>query len=166
MIKAVIADSEVKRFRKWTETLSKENLKKCQRTVIKATEMMVDQSKHKAPVGKQIGSGSGILRGSIQPKYSADRLGSSVTVHANYGIYVEMGTRPHLIMPKNAKVLAWQTRTTVGKSGKTLKRSRPGPMTFASHVHHPGTQAQPFFYPVFERVQKALIKDLNRMGFK
>jgi hypothetical protein len=166
MIKTVLPDSEIRRFRKWTETLSKENLKKCQNTVMKATELMVYESKRKAPVGKQIGTGSGHLHASIIPKYTKDKLGSVVTVEKNYGIFVEFATRPHIIKPKNGKVLAWQTRTTVGKSGKILKRSKLGPMAFASHVHHPGTRAQPFFYPVFDRVQRALIKDLNKMGFK
>jgi HK97 gp10 family phage protein len=47
----------------------------------------------------------------------------------DYALYVEFGTAPHIIRPKNAKALHWQT------GGKDV---------FAKIVHHPGTQPQPF----------------------
>lgn len=43
--------------------------------------------------------------------------------------YLERGTRPHLILPRNAKVLAWQPASGVGGT------------IFAKRVHHPGTRA-------------------------
>lgn len=164
-MRATLPDTEIKRFKKWTDKLSKENKDKVRHSVKRATEMMVKGSKEKAPTNKQIGQG-GRMRASIHSVYTTDHMGSAVYVGAHYAPYVEFGTRPHIIRPKNGKVLAWQTRITRGARGQLLKRSKLGPMAFATIVHHPGTKAQPFFYPTFERVKKALLKDLNKMGFK
>ena len=46
-----------------------------------------------------------------------------------YAVYVEFGTPPHIIRPKNGKALHW-------KSG--------GKNVFAKSVQHPGTRPQPF----------------------
>jgi len=53
-----------------------------------------------------------------------------VTDGVFYGIYLEMGTRPHIIRPKNKKALHWV---------------QDGADMFAKVVHHPGTRAyRPF----------------------
>lgn len=54
---------------------------------------------------------------------------SGVAATANYARYVHEGTRPHVIRPRNARVLAWP---------------QPNPTNFARLVHHPGTTARPF----------------------
>ena len=46
----------------------------------------------------------------------------------DYALYVEFGTPPHIIRPKNKKALHWG-----GKNGPVVKL-----------VHHPGTKPQPF----------------------
>lgn len=53
--------------------------------------------------------------------------------------YIEKGTKPHIIRPKNKKALAWQKGTGAG----SLKGF--GDMVFAKEVHHPGTDPRPFF---------------------
>jgi HK97 gp10 family phage protein len=53
---------------------------------------------------------------------------AKVTVEESYGRYVEDGTRPHLITPKNKKALFWKGALNPYKS-----------------VKHPGTKANPFF---------------------
>lgn len=53
---------------------------------------------------------------------------------ANYGIFIEYGTRPHDIIPVSKKVLA---------------DARQG-IIFGKLVHHPGTMAQPFMQPALE----------------
>lgn len=65
-----------------------------------------------------------------------------VKATANYAAYVELGTRPHIIRPKNKKVLAWGANRRL--SGATRKGSA---MIFARVVHHPGTKPQPFLVP-------------------
>lgn len=55
---------------------------------------------------------------------------------------IERGTRPHIIVPKNAKAL----RFAASASGRRLSgRPRKGAtVVFARRVHHPGTKAQPY----------------------
>ena len=53
------------------------------------------------------------------------RIGTDV----EYAIFVHEGTRPHIIRPRNASVLAWR-----GPTG----------MVFARSVNHPGMAANPF----------------------
>lgn len=65
---------------------------------------------------------SGKLRRSIAPRFHNIMKGE-VSTHTPYAAYVEYGTRPHTIVPRRAKVLAF-------KSG--------GSMVFARKVNHPG----------------------------
>lgn len=55
---------------------------------------------------------------------------AQVIVDEVYGTYVENGTAPHDIFPKNKKALYWN-----------------GAFSPVKAVHHPGTRAQPFFAP-------------------
>ena len=56
-----------------------------------------------------------------------------VSANEKYAEYVEKGTRPHTITPKNKKALFWKGALNPYKS-----------------VHHPGTKAKPFFKPGVE----------------
>ena len=68
-----------------------------------------------------------------------------------YAKYLEEGTKPHDIYPKNKKALAWPgmkggfgvqtSRSTNKMTGKALKSPVKGYVVFARHVHHPGTKA-------------------------
>ena len=60
-----------------------------------------------------------------------------------YAAPVEFGSKPHIIKPKNAKVLAW------GGSRRLSGRLRSGskPDHFATIVHHPGSRAHPYLIP-------------------
>jgi len=56
---------------------------------------------------------------------------AQVTPTASYAAFVSLGTRPHQIRPRNAKVLPFP--------GGQL-----GGMVFAAVVNHPGTQPNPY----------------------
>jgi hypothetical protein len=59
-----------------------------------------------------------------------------------YPLYVEYGTRPHVIRPKRPDgTLHW-----VGNDGMSH---------FAKQVHHPGTRAQPFMRPSLDDIRGA-----------
>lgn len=88
---------------------------------------------------------TGNLKNSIQA--SVDGLSAEVTANADYAAYVEYGTAPHVIRPRNAKVLAFQA------GGKTV---------FAAEVNHPGTPAQPFMTPAAEAVRPAFIAAMTQ----
>jgi hypothetical protein len=64
-----------------------------------------------------------------------------------YAQAVEFGSRPHVIRPRNRKVLAWGGSRRL--SGNL--RSGAGATSFAMVVNHPGTQAKPFLRPAAEK---------------
>jgi hypothetical protein len=80
-----------------------------------------------------------------------------VRASANYAAHVEFGTRPHVIKPRHAKVLAWPANA----GGRRLSgRARRGAaMAFACRVNHPGTRPQPYLIP-------GAVAALRKGGFK
>ena len=70
-----------------------------------------------------------------------------------YAAAVEFGTRPHLIVPRRAKVLAWGGARTLG--GRLRKGARA--THFARRVNHPGTKPHPYLRP-------GIAKALKRAG--
>lgn len=69
-----------------------------------------------------------------------------------YAAAVEFGTRPHTIVPKRAKALAWGGPRTLG--GRL--RSGGKPQFFAKRVHHPGSRAKPYLIPGLREGVKAV----------
>lgn len=70
---------------------------------------------------------------------------AETSASADYAGYVEQGTRPHVIRPKNRKALRW-----AASSGDARLSGSPrsgGRVRFAKRVQHPGTRAQPFMVP-------------------
>jgi len=61
---------------------------------------------------------------------------AAIEVLAPYAMYVVKGTRPHIIRPVNASVLAFQ--------------SAGGKMVFTRLVHHPGTKPNPWMQKAAE----------------
>lgn len=75
---------------------------------------------------------------------SVTAVSAETLATANYAAYVELGTRPHDIVPRSKKAL----RFAVG-SGATLagKPRKGASVVFAKRVHHPGTKPKPFMVP-------------------
>lgn len=65
-----------------------------------------------------------------------------------YWIWTSRGTKPHVIEPKNAPVLAFPSiytpKTTVRGPGYKGPGTSSGPTVFAMHVEHPGTKPRHF----------------------
>ena len=104
-----------------------------------------------------------------KPDFKVDRATSSKLVAAVstmdeiYG-YVVRGTRAHIITPKRAPALRFQT----GFTSKTMPRKitsrrggRSGPMVSAKMVRHPGTQARDFDIVIAEMLQPELVKEVR-----
>ena len=66
-----------------------------------------------------------------------------IEARAPYAAAVELGAKPHIIKPKNAKVLAWGGERRL--SGKLKSGSKP--THFAKLVHHPGNKPFPYLVP-------------------
>ena len=78
---------------------------------------------------------------------------------ASYAAYVERGTKPHVIRPRNRKALRFPA-----SSGDARLSGSPrsgGRVRFAKRVNHPGTRAQPFMVPGAQKaVEGAGLKSL------
>lgn len=88
----------------------------------------------------------GFLRDSITRKITLN--GFVVYPAASYGKFVDQGTKPHDIFPKNARVLHW-----FGPGGENI---------FATHSHHPGTKGK-FFVKQTRDAMKTVLKQLYLM---
>lgn len=84
--------------------------------------------------------------------------GATGTDNEIYG-YVTHGTRPHIIRPRRAKRLSFQT----GYRPKTRRRilgsrqgGASGAWAYAKEVHHPGTEARQFEEEIAARRQLTL----------
>jgi hypothetical protein len=64
---------------------------------------------------------------------------------ADYAAYVERGTRPHEIRPRNRQALRWAADGASARLSGTPRSG--GRVRFAKRVQHPGTRAQPFMIP-------------------
>jgi hypothetical protein len=96
---------------------------------------------------------TGFLQRNIVPGRITPRS-ATVLDRAPYAPPVEFGAKPHIIRPKNAKVLAWGgPRRLTGRLAKGGK-----PTHFAKVVHHPGNKAQPHLMPG-ARAALAAIRD-------
>ncbi len=74
---------------------------------------------------------------------------SVTTAVGGAGRWLEFGTRPHVITPKVAKVLAWASGPAGGANRRLTGATRVGKLAdhFARIVHHPGTRPYPFMIP-------------------
>lgn len=92
---------------------------------------------------------TGNLGRSIHPG-SVSARDAFVWAGAGYAAYVELGTRAHDIVPRNAQALRFPARgtsTTLGGRVRSSAARTPGAYAFAKRVRHPGTKAQPFLVP-------------------
>jgi hypothetical protein len=83
--------------------------------------------------------GRSIHIGSVTPT-RAETIAS-----ADYAAYVELGTRPHEIRPRNRKALRWAADGASARLSGTPRSG--GRVRFAKRVMHPGTKARPYMIP-------------------
>lgn len=85
---------------------------------------------------------------------------ATVTV-GGAGAFLERGTRPHIIRPRNAKALRFPAKgvpTTLAgrvRSGSARKLGNAA-YVFARFVRHPGTKAQPFLIPAARKAAEVV----------
>jgi hypothetical protein len=104
---------------------------------------------------------TGHLRRSIVPG-AITRDTATVEARTPYAATVELGSRPHIIRPKRAKVLAWGGTRRL--SGTLASGSKP--THFARVVHHPGTKPYPYLIPGAKKavagIKDAVVKIWNK----
>lgn len=122
---------------------------------------------------------TGQLRESIEV---SDRpTGFAVGPTADYALFVDQPTRPHVIRPRHKKALAFAS--SIGRRGTTEegdafqviryggKEARRGAI-FAKHVNHPGTKGMRFIeetgrrveQPVGQLLESALQREIDQLG--
>jgi hypothetical protein len=124
--------------------------------VVKAAKLSIDQTlaqcvlraKKLVPVKTSALQGSIQMRAAERTSYGA--RGEWGSYNIKYAIFVETGTNPHMIYPRNKKALYW-----------------PGASHPVKSVRHPGTKAQPFLVPAAREEYPKLgdrIKENYRRG--
>ena len=92
---------------------------------------------------------TGFTKGTVKVVNPATSGDLNVEVHAGgASVFLEEGTKPHVIVPKLASMLAWED-PIMG-------------MMFASMVHHPGTKPYPFVKPAIEEHRPKIVLDILR----
>jgi len=85
---------------------------------------------------------TGWLVNSITKQVRGRAEGVKVTVTAPYAMYVDQGTRPHMIFPRYAKALKFEV------GGQTI---------FSKYVSHPGTAGYHFIEQTVEEAGPKLV---------
>ena len=91
---------------------------------------------------------TGKTRSSI--KYDITSKGIVISMDET-AIWIEFGTAPHIIRPKDKKALKFKV------GGKDV---------FAKEVHHPGTRPQPFIRTTFRNDLSTIVMNNARRHFK
>lgn len=112
-------------------------------------EIVAQGAKRRAPVSPDGSNGrpSGYLRSQIYWQLGGDEIGLYVDIHspaktpdgAPYGLFMEVGTAPHVIRSHGPY---------------PLRNARTG-QVFGPIVNHPGTAAQPHLRPAIEDLRGA-----------
>ena len=101
------------------------------RAMVNSTTLVQNKAREISPASFK--NRTGTLRRSIQRR--VENAGRGVIfVGEDYGKFVEFGTGPHTIYPKNGRVLRFKV---------------DGRNVFARRVNHPGSKAYPFMEPAY-----------------
>lgn len=106
------------------------------------TRFALEEMRRRAP------ERTGKLRGSIKRRLSLARLEGEIAPTVPYAVYVEYGTRAHMIRPVRASALRFEVE---------------GEVVFAKLVRHPGTKPQPFVRETAEEVERQVPSIWNKV---
>ena len=112
---------------------------------------LVEELKKMCPVDK----------GSLKNSIKLVKFGGGYHITSlKYAWYVEYGTPPHIIRPKNKKSLAFEfTKGVGGRKARLEAGIRKGNANeiIVREVKHPGTSPQPFIRPILNTKLKEII---------
>lgn len=87
---------------------------------------------------------------------------------AKYAPFVEFGTKPHIIRPVRAKVLAWKRGGSAGyvtaASGRQYYKKTQGTYVVAQEVRHPGTKPKPFMDAIVRKSADEITRLFGQAG--
>lgn len=128
-----------KRFEIGVKEYERRVIKQIKRIIKETTELIVSQAKALAPVDL------GNLRDSIDARYSQGGLRATVTVGANYAVYIEFGTGIYAVKG-NGRKDGW----TYFKNGQ--------------FYYTKGMHAQPFWFPSLDMAHKYFSREMKKLG--
>lgn len=123
-----IASADISAIAEALRTTGKDAEATTMRVLVETANFLATEMEIRVPVD------SGELRASISVRVESDKVIVGPT--APYASYVEFGTKPHEIRPKNPD--------------GALRFKVNGEYVYAKVVNHPGTKAQPFVQPAFD----------------
>lgn len=126
--------------------------------VVNGVKEAVDSGAAYARANHQWTSRTGELEGSIAGRMDVvTQNGAAGTIEAmaKHASYMERGTPPHVIRPKEGEGFVGplqrgqsrRKKDDIGTHRVALRWVQDGQVRFASVVHHPGTEAMPFIGP-------------------
>lgn len=127
-----------------------------------ATRLMVAELRAVAPEGETGDTRRGI---DAVPGGSPLRPAATVRSLGKGGDFVEAGTVPHEIRPRNGQALRFLGggRRVSQPAPSSRVATRAGGVVFAKVVRHPGTPARPWFRPVVGRFGEFLERAAARV---
>ena len=104
----------------------------------------------KAQVPRKTGHlGRSIVAGPVTDDHAV------IEARTPYAAAVEFGSRPHVIEPTKASVLAWPGSPKNRRlTGKARVGTKSGDMVVAAKVNHPGTKPHPYLIPAARKALK------------
>jgi len=140
MSSITVDTSELTKFKATIDKFSSKAYKGAQEAVRKSTLNVENYAKSNLTQNGSVDTG--LLRNSINSKVNS--LEGVVSTNTKYSRYVEEGTKPHTIKPKNKRFLYWKGA------------SHP-----VKEVKHPGSKAKPYMMPALEKEIPNFLKELS-----
>jgi hypothetical protein len=103
--------------------------------------------------------GTGMLKRSLFTKVDRQKLAAWVATKLKYGVYMERGTRPHVITPSRRSVLVF--------AGQSTQKGGRWAWQFTKRVQHPGTKPRPFMWATIrkhrEETKRMIFEPVKKM---
>lgn len=150
-------------FRKDMNRFRKENTAALQFAILDATLTLKKLAKLKVRnFTRKSKVKSSFLINNILERITDKGLTGEVVSHAEYSQAFEEGTRPHIVLAKNKKVLAGPYRGRpdgwiVSKQSKAM-----GYAVYGKEVRHPGTPPHPFLFPAWKFAINKLEQNIKK----
>lgn len=124
--------------------------------------------KESRAVERELGYPSRRWKHRVDFKIDETNEGANIGTNDKIYTYVDQGTKPHIIKPKKAKVLVFNSKfkakTKPDSLSSSAGRSEP-PKVFAKIVKHPGIKARGFVKLVAVRSRRRFQTAINRAIF-
>lgn len=128
-----VGSADITKLAEALRTTAKQSEVTTQQVLVESANFLLTEMEIRVPVD------TGELRESLGVRVEPKRV--LVGPSAKHAPYVEFGTSPHVIKPRNKKALAFKS------GGRTI---------VVKQVNHPGTKAQPFVRPAYDAWKESL----------